>query len=66
MPWHVANNPVINYANRIVEVGGNELGTDSVEGSKAKILNLSVKKFRNMMKQKCSDVEVFRLVPKMK
>ncbi len=66
MPWYVAHNPSINYEKRIVKVGENKLATDSNDEIKANILNLSVKKFKNMMKEKRSDVNVFRLVRKTK
>ncbi len=52
MPWHIAYNPSINYEKRIVQVGENALATDCSDESEANILKLSVKKFRNMMKEK--------------
>ncbi len=66
MSWHFAQNLSINNEKWIVKVGENELATDSKDAIKANILNLSVKKFRNMMKGERSDVNVFRLVPKTK
>ncbi len=66
MTWDVAHNLSINYENRIVKVCGNELGTDSNDEVKAKILNKSLKKISNMMKERRSDVKVFRRVPKTK
>ncbi len=62
----MAHNPSINNKNRIVKVGESELANDSFEQAEIKILNLSVKKLRNMMKEKHSDLDAFRLIPKTK
>lgn len=62
MPWHVAHNPCINYDKKIVKVGENELKTDAIEQSGLKVLNLSVKKFRKIMKKNDPYVNVFQLV----
>ena len=50
MPWHVANNPLVNYVTRIVKVGdvvlnpcSNDVQNDS---GPVKISNLGVRKFR--------------------
>ncbi len=64
MPWHVAHNPKIDYEKRIVKVGENELSTEVSNENEFKVLNLSVKKFRCMVKRKLPKINVFRLVPK--
>ncbi len=70
MPWHVAHNLSINCKNRIVKVVERELANDSFEEAEIKILNLSVKKFRNMMKKtviciyfpSCSENETYEQI----
>ncbi len=66
MPRNVAHSPSINHNNRILKVGSSKLANYCFEEAQIKILNLGVKNFRNMMKEKRSDVGVFRLVPKTK
>ena len=65
MPWHVANNPNIDYEKRIVKVGPEEIHSaeESSQGC-PKIMNMGVKKFRNLVKRKGNQPEfqVFQLV----
>lgn len=65
MPWHVAHNPRIDYKKRIVKVGPQEIysGEES-EKRCPRIMNLSVKKFRNLVKRKGQepDFQLFQLI----
>ena len=71
MPWHVANNPQIDYKKRIVKVNGDEIlidceesgGCGLVSEEKVTVTNLGVKKFRQMLRKKSPDkFQVFQLV----
>ena len=66
MPWHVAHNPYINYKSRTVKIGNDELNNGKPQIPRAKVLNLSVKKFRNLVQKKSSINNIFQLVPKKK
>jgi len=70
MPWHVANKPKIDYVKRFVEVDGDVIKFDkkifvrkcSVRNH-VRVTNLSVKKFRQMLKKKSSeDFQVFQVM----
>ena len=64
MPWHVANNPHVDYNDRIIKIGKDELITNSNYGDEVpSVMNLSVKKFRSIMKKNSARINVFQLVP---
>lgn len=67
MPWHVANNPQIDYPNRRVLVGNEDLfGTldseKSPEVDEIQVTNLSVKKFRQIIRKRSENVEVYQVI----
>ena len=67
MPWHVANNPEIDYSNRVVKVGSDVFPVDFREEEnvpRVEVTNLGVKSFRRMVKRKGNrnDFQVFQLV----
>ena len=65
MPWHVAHNPQTDYNKRIVRVHDGELKFQHPKesNSSVKVTNLSVKKFRRMLKKKSpDDFHVFQVV----
>ena len=65
MPWHVANNPSIDYKKRTVKVASNEL-LSRKKGHKPKcqVLNLDVKKFRRYLKKnpRNSTVQIYQVM----
>ncbi len=61
MPWHLVHNPKIDYMKKVVKVGKVELKADNPKDTKAKVLNLSVKKFKNMLKNRALKINVFQL-----
>ena len=66
MPWHVANNPQIDYVKRVVKVHDGEfsLGTVSSPRNGIAVTNMSVKSFRKLMKKPSPKVQVFQVVLK--
>jgi len=58
MPWHVKNNPDIDYENRCVDLEEGKISADPSEGSaeedenEVRVTNLSVKKFRQLLKKR--------------
>lgn len=66
MPWHVANNPSIDYENRTVQIGDDAIPVDSTEEDepKVQVTNMSVKKFRRLMKKKSrsGDFQVYQVI----
>ena len=67
MPWQVANNPEIDYPNCRVLVGNEYLygSLDSEESSavdEIQVTNLSVKKFRKMIRKRSKNVEVYQMI----
>lgn len=69
MPWHVANNPEVDYPNRIVKVNEEILNLSddpektNVNETSTTITNLSVKKFRRMLRKSKSPVlEVYQVM----
>lgn len=67
MPWHVVNNPKTDYLNRIVKVDDDVLPLvpkEKRKTSNVQLVNIGVKKFRNLLKRKCArnDFEVFQVV----
>ena len=67
MPWHVANNPKIDYPNRRVLVGNKYLygmidSEDSPQVDDIKVTNLSVKRFRRMIRKRSKNVEVYQVI----
>jgi len=72
MPWHVAHNPTIDYENRIVRVDGDKIPIDSTSeteqklDSAVKVTNMSVKKFRRILRKKSPrNFQVFQVVSKL-
>jgi len=67
MPWHVAHNPKIDYEKKTVELKNTVLymreyyNENKMSRSKVKIGNLSLKKFRRMLKKKKGNFEVFQV-----
>ena len=66
MPWHVANNPKIDYYNHRVLIGnecihGKLNSKDSID-DKIEVTNLSVKKFRRLMRKPSNSVEVYQMI----
>jgi len=69
MPWHVANNPQIDYVERTIRVNEDTLSYEhpnEERGAKpVKVTNMGVKKFRRMLKRKSSEkYQVFQVVAK--
>lgn len=68
MPWHVANNPEVNYPNRIVKVNEEILGLENPnevpEKEVSTVTNVSVKKFRRLLRKKSPKIEVFQVLTK--
>ena len=67
MPWHVANNPSIDYKERIVTVGSDDIFSENspiCAENKVQVMNLGVKKFRKMLKSSSygAELQVFQLV----
>ena len=67
MPWHVPHNPKIDYVQRAVQFGGDEIPVDSFgdeKVSKIQVTNLSVKKFRRLLRtrSKSNDFQVFQAI----
>jgi hypothetical protein len=66
MPWHVSNNPVVNYQKRFIKIGN---GIINVPREKRKLsteaMNMSVNEFRRLVNQKRNDpeVQIFKAVP---
>ena len=64
MPWHVAHNPAIDYEKKIVKIGHDEHNTNRSQCEHVpKVMNLSVKKFRNILRERSPSIHVFQLVP---
>lgn len=66
MPWHIANNPDINYKRRIVNIGSHSLSTHlALPKQKVEVQNMSVKKFRELLssRRNNNDTQIFQLVP---
>ncbi len=61
MPWHFAHNPKIDFMKKVVKVGKVGLKADNTYDSKVKVLNLNVKKFKNMVKSQALRITVFQL-----
>lgn len=60
MPWHKANKPIINYETRQVKVENEILPTfDTDSHEKLTICNISVKKFRSMLRKEKNNTQVF-------
>ena len=64
MPWHKQCNPTIHYDKRVVEVDGVELPIVPMDEKVPKISNMSVKKFRSLLRKKRhkENFEVFQVV----
>ena len=66
MPWHVANNPRIDYVNRVVQVREEEISVERkrpfVGQKRVTVSNMSVKGFRKLMKKPPPNVQVFQVV----
>ena len=66
MPWHVAHNPDVEYKRRIVKVNEDILYLESPDELREKeistITNISKKKFRELLKSRSKDVEVFQVL----
>ena len=65
MPWHVSQNPSIDYEQRTVTVGTHELfPLKDPEVRQREIMNISVKRFRRLARKNSAKVNIFQLVPK--
>ena len=67
MPWHVANNPEIDYTNRVVKVGSDVFPVyfhEEKSVPRVDVTNLGIKSFRRMFKRKGNrnDFQVFQVV----
>lgn len=64
IPWHVTYNPIINYTKHTVSVNGSSLPTVRDNNDKPRISNISVKRFRSLIRasKKRDDVTIFQLV----
>ena len=64
MPWHVANNPKVDYKRRIVKVNEEILSLadpeEEPEVGTTTITNISVKKFRRLLKKSHQKSRYFR------
>ena len=64
MPWHVANNPEIDYVNRAINLEDksiqlkNHLEDETADISAVKVTNIGVKKFRKLLRKKSKKVEI--------
>ena len=64
MPWHVVINPSIDYQKKIVKVGKHELMiTSNQKEAVVEVMNLSMKKFRGILKRKSASIQVFPRSP---
>lgn len=65
MPWHVANNPAINYSKRIVNVGLDTLPLLSLTANdteNASVVNMDVRKFRRLLKKRpTEDLQLYQV-----
>ena len=64
IPWHFAHNPKIDYVKRIVKVGEKNLSIKNSNEREVKVLNLSFKKFRHIVREEFTNINVFRPFPK--
>ena len=66
MPWHVSNNPLINYQKRFIKLRNGNIRVPFKDSSRStKIMNMSVKKFRRILNQRRyePEIEIFKVVP---
>ena len=72
MPWHVANNPQIDYVSRIVRVGDENIYIDEKKKKEhcsrndgVRIANMGIKQFRKMIRNGVPDgVQIFQVLLK--
>ena len=68
MPWHVAHKPIIDYENGIVKVNDQKLPSKNVKKTdnleSMEITNLSVKKFRRMLRKGDKYLQIYQVVQK--
>lgn len=67
IPWHVAHNPRVDYVQRVVQVGDDEIPVDPFDNKsepRVQVANISVGKFRRLLRNRSglSDFQLFRAI----
>ncbi len=67
LPWHVVNDPKIEYSKRVVEVTSQTLPLESTmcdDAELVRVVNLSVKRFRRLLRKRRWDrgMQLFQVI----